>query len=71
MQRLGDLVWAERRAGLGPRPGRRRPGRSHRSVAACNGRSPRSADDTGSLEATWFGRRYIESRLKVGSEVVV
>ncbi len=29
------------------------------------------SDETGSIEATWFGRRYIERRLAVGSEVVV
>ncbi len=29
------------------------------------------ADDTGSAEAIWFGRRYVENRLHVGDEVVV
>jgi ATP-dependent DNA helicase RecG len=28
-------------------------------------------DDTGSLEATWFGRRYIERRLHPGDRVIV
>ena len=29
------------------------------------------ADESGSAEAIWFGRRYVESRLHVGDEVVV
>jgi ATP-dependent DNA helicase RecG len=29
------------------------------------------ADDTGSAEAIWFGRRYVESRLHAGDEVIV
>ena len=28
-------------------------------------------DDTGSIEATWFGRRFIERRLRIDSEIVV
>ncbi len=28
-------------------------------------------DETGSLDATWFGRRYIERRLKVDDQIVV
>lgn len=31
----------------------------------------RLEDDTGSLDATWFGRRFIERRLKVGDSIVV
>ncbi len=31
----------------------------------------RLEDDTGSLDATWFGRRYIERRLKAGDAIVV
>jgi len=31
----------------------------------------RLEDETGSLEATWFGRRYIERRLKAGDAIVV
>jgi ATP-dependent DNA helicase RecG len=31
----------------------------------------RLEDDTGSLDATWFGRRYIERRLKPGDRIVV
>jgi ATP-dependent DNA helicase RecG len=29
------------------------------------------ADDSGSAEAIWFGRRYVETRLKEGNEVVI
>jgi ATP-dependent DNA helicase RecG len=29
------------------------------------------ADDTGSAEAVWFGRRYVETRLHAGDEIVV
>ena len=29
------------------------------------------SDGTGSIEASWFNRRYIERRLRVGSEIVV
>ncbi len=28
-------------------------------------------DDTGSAEAIWFGRRYVERRLQIGDEVIV
>ncbi len=31
----------------------------------------RLADDTGRVQATWFGRRYIERRLHAGDEIVV
>ncbi|MES2208802.1 MAG: ATP-dependent DNA helicase RecG [Chloroflexota bacterium] len=31
----------------------------------------RLEDETGSLDATWFGRRFIERRLKVGDGIVV
>ena len=39
-------------------------GRIQRTIA-------RLEDDTGSIDATWFGRRFIERRLRVGSEIVV
>ena len=39
-------------------------GRIQRTIA-------RLEDDTGSVDATWFGRRFIERRLPVGGEVVV
>ena len=39
-------------------------GRIQRTIA-------RLEDDTGAIDATWFGRRFIERRLPVGGEVVV
>jgi ATP-dependent DNA helicase RecG len=39
-------------------------GRTQRTIA-------RLEDDTGSIDATWFGRRFIERRLAVGGEIVV
>ncbi len=71
MQRLGDLVWTEpgtvvsarvRVAEIRVEPTFRR--RVQRTIA-------RLVDETGSIDATWFGRRYIDRRLKVGGEVVV
>jgi ATP-dependent DNA helicase RecG len=71
MRKLGDLVWVEDgsvisvQATVGDvrvEPGFR--GRTQRTIA-------RLEDDTGSIEATWFGRRFIERRLPVGAEVVV
>ena len=71
MRRLGDLVWeqdgtvvsAQARVGdVRVEPGFR--GRTQRTIA-------RLEDDTGSIDATWFGRRFIERRLAVGAEVVV
>ncbi len=71
MQRLGDLVWTEpgtvvsarvRVAEVRVEPTFRR--RVQRTIATLE-------DETGRMDATWFGRRYIERRLKVGGEVVV
>jgi len=71
MRRLGDLVWerdgtvvsAQARVGdVRVEPGFR--GRTQRTIA-------RLEDDTGSIDATWFGRRFIERRLAVGAEIVV
>ena len=71
MRHLGDLVWerdgtvvsAQARVGdVRVEPGFR--GRTQRTIA-------RLEDDTGSIDATWFGRRFIERRLAVGAEVVV
>ena len=31
----------------------------------------RLSDDSGQIEATWFGRRFIERRLKRGQQIVV
>jgi RecG-like helicase len=39
-------------------------GRTQRTIA-------RLEDDTGTIDATWFGRRFIERRLPIGAEIVV
>ncbi|HET9681837.1 MAG TPA: hypothetical protein VFP19_07345, partial [Candidatus Limnocylindrales bacterium] len=71
MRRLGELVWAGegeavsarvRVAALHVEPTFRR--RVQRTVAQLE-------DETGSLTATWFGRRFIERRLKAGDRLVV
>jgi ATP-dependent DNA helicase RecG len=71
MQQLGDLIWVEEGTVVSARvrivdihvePTFRR--RVQRTVA-------KLADDTGTAEATWFGRRFIERRLKAGDSVVV
>jgi ATP-dependent DNA helicase RecG len=71
MRRLGDLVWTEdgtivsarvRVAEVRVEPTFRR--RVQRTIA-------RLEDDTGSVDATWFGRRFIERRLHAGGEIVV
>jgi ATP-dependent DNA helicase RecG len=59
----GELVSARVRvAELRVEPSFRR--RIQRTIA-------RLEDETGSLDATWFGRRYIERRLKAGDAIVV
>ena len=71
MRRLGDLTWerdgtvvsAQARVGdVRVEPGFR--GRTQRTIA-------RLEDDTGTIDATWFGRRFIERRLPIGAEIVV
>jgi ATP-dependent DNA helicase RecG len=71
MRSLGDLIWdpegtvvsaRARVAEVRVEPGFR--GRTQRTIA-------RLEDATGSIDATWFGRRFIERRLGPGSEVVV
>jgi RecG-like helicase len=71
MRQLGDLVWVEdgtvvsarvRVADVKVEPTFRR--RVQRTIA-------RLEDATGSVDATWFGRRFIERRLQVGGEIVV
>ncbi len=71
LSRLGDLVWAEEGTVVSARvrvehvrveASFRR--RIQRTIA-------RLSDSTGEIEATWFGRRFIERRLRVGQEIVV
>jgi ATP-dependent DNA helicase RecG len=71
MRKLGDLVWVEEGTVVSARvrvgqirvePGFRR--RIQRTVA-------RLTDETGTIDATWFGRRYIDKRLKAGDSVVI
>ena len=71
MRKLGDLIWVEEGTVVSARvrvgdvrvePTFRR--RVQRTIA-------RLEDDTGTIDATWFGRRYIERRLQVGAEIVV
>jgi ATP-dependent DNA helicase RecG len=71
MRRIGDLTWTPdgemvsarvRVAELRVEPTFRR--RIQRTLAELE-------DDTGTLAATWFGRRFIERRLKVGDAIVV
>ena len=71
LSRLGDLVWAEEGTVVSARvqvddvrveaSWRRRV---QRTIA-------RLSDETGQIEATWFGRRFIERRLKRGQQIVV
>jgi ATP-dependent DNA helicase RecG len=59
----GTVVSAQARVGdVRVEPGFR--GRTQRTIA-------RLEDDTGSIDATWFGRRFIERRLFVGADIVV
>ncbi|MGZ9276170.1 MAG: ATP-dependent DNA helicase RecG, partial [Candidatus Limnocylindrales bacterium] len=71
LSRLGDLVWAEegtvvsarvRVAEVRVEASFRR--RIQRTIA-------RLRDGSGEINATWFGRRYIEKRLHSGDEIVV
>ena len=71
LSRLGDLVWTEEGTVVSARvrvddirveaSWRRRV---QRTIA-------KLSDDTGRVQATWFGRRYIERRLHAGDEIVV
>jgi ATP-dependent DNA helicase RecG len=71
LSKLGDLVWAEEGTVVSARARvedvrveaswRRRV---QRTIA-------RLSDETGEIEATWFGRRFIERRLRTGQEIVV
>src|SRR6202008_2427011 len=71
MKQLGELVWVGegtvvsarvRVADVRVEPSFRR--RVQRTIA-------RFEDETGSVEATWFGRRFIERRLFPGAEIIV
>jgi ATP-dependent DNA helicase RecG len=71
MRQLGELTWVEEGTVVSARvrvvdvrvePSFRR--RIQRTVAVLE-------DETGTLEATWFGRRYIERRLHADDKVVV
>jgi ATP-dependent DNA helicase RecG len=71
MRKIGDLGWVadgtvvstQARVGeIRVEPGFR--GRTQRTIA-------RLEDETGHVDATWFGRRFIERRLLVGAEIVL
>jgi ATP-dependent DNA helicase RecG len=71
LSQLGDLVWAEEGTVVSARvrvehvrveASFRR--RIQRTIA-------RLSDASGQIEATWFGRRFIERRLRVGQDIVV
>jgi ATP-dependent DNA helicase RecG len=71
MRQLGELAWVEEGTVVSARvrvvdvrvePSFRR--RIQRTIAVLE-------DDTGTIEATWFGRRFIERRLFPGARVVV
>ena len=71
MRKLGDLVWVEDGTVVSARvtvvdvrveASFRR--RVQRTIAVLE-------DETGSIDATWFGRRYIERRLHPGEKVIV
>ena len=71
MRKLGDLTWVEdgevvsarvRVADVRVEASFRR--RVQRTIAVLE-------DETGTIEATWFGRRYIERRLHVDQRVIV
>ena len=71
LSKLGDLVWAEEGSIVSARvrvddihveaTWRRRV---QRTVAQLS-------DETGEIQATWFGRRFIERRLRQGQDIVV
>ena len=71
MRKLGDLAWVED----GEVVSARVTVADIRVEASFRRRVQRTIalleDETGSLEATWFGRRYIERRLHPGERVIV
>ena len=71
MKQLGELVWVEEGTVVSARvhvadvrvePSFRR--RIQRTIAVLE-------DSTGTIDATWFGRRFIERRLFPGAEIIV
>lgn len=71
MAKIGDLTWVEPGTVVSARvrvvdvrvePSFRR--RIQRTIAVLE-------DETGTIQATWFGRRFIERRLRVDGEIVV
>jgi ATP-dependent DNA helicase RecG len=71
MRQLGELIWVEDGTVVSARvrvvdvrveASFRR--RVQRTIAVLE-------DETGTIEATWFGRRFIERRLKAGDQVIV
>ena len=71
LSRLGDLVWAEEGTVVSARV----RVESVRVEASWRRRIQRTiarlSDESGDIEATWFGRRFIERRLRAGQEIVV
>jgi ATP-dependent DNA helicase RecG len=71
LSRLGDLVWAEEGTVVSARV----KVESVRVEASFRRRIQRTiarlSDPTGDIEATWFGRRFIERRLRPGQDIVV
>jgi ATP-dependent DNA helicase RecG len=71
LSRLGDLVWAEEGTVVSARvrvDGVRVDASFRRRVQVT---TARLTDQTGEIDAVWFGRRFIERRLRSGQEVVV
>jgi ATP-dependent DNA helicase RecG len=71
LSRLGDLVWAEEGSVVSARvrvEGVRVEASFRRRVQVT---TARLRDETGEIDAVWFGRRFIERRLRQGQEVVV
>ncbi len=71
LSRLGDLVWGEEGSVVSARvvvDGVRVDASFRRRVQVT---TARLRDESGEIDAVWFGRRFIERRLRAGQEVVV
>ncbi len=71
LSRLGDLVWGEEGTVVSARvvvDGVRVEASFRRRVQVT---TARLRDESGEIDAVWFGRRFIERRLRAGQEVVV